>query len=154
LRVLLGLDWKAGIRPDYKTINSHDILVNGWAIDVKTESIPPRFIWEAIKRTIRDDEWFGRRLYHVGQKNLLKKYDILVMGAVVRENNFQEIDAWFPIGWLPPNKVNKYPSGQKGPKHYSGRQIYYPFPGYQIKTADLRDMDSLQELIRKPRLNP
>ena len=151
LRVFLGLDWKAGIRPNYKTINSHDVLENDWAIDVKTESIPKRYIWPVIKRSIPDNEWFGRRLYHIGQKNLIEKYDILVIGATVREESFSEIDAWFPIGWLPAKNVTSYPSGNKGPMHYSGRQVFYPFPAFQIKTADLQEIGALGEMIKRPK---
>ena len=118
---------------------------------MKTESIPKRFVWGVISRTIRENEWFGRRLYHVGQRSLLAKYDILVMGAVVREDDFEDIDAWFPIGWLPAGEVVRYPSGNKGPKHHSGRQIWYPFAAYQITTVDLRGIEALQELLRTSR---
>jgi hypothetical protein len=56
LRSLLGIDWKSGIRPNYYTIDDCDLLVNGWVIDAKTESIPAEFIWLLIRRTIRDNE--------------------------------------------------------------------------------------------------
>jgi hypothetical protein len=39
------MDWKEGIREDYKTIDSSDLNINNWSIDVKTESIPEYFIW-------------------------------------------------------------------------------------------------------------
>lgn len=151
LRVTLGLDWKTSIRPDYFTINSHDILVDGWVIDVKTESIPARYMWSVVKRVIPDNEYYGRRLYHTGQRNLLGKYDILVMGAVLRERRFREIDAWFPTGWLPAAQVLSYPAGQMGPRHRSGKQILYPFPAFQITTADLRGIEELRCLLKQPK---
>jgi hypothetical protein len=153
-RSLLATDWKAGIREDYLTINSNDVLLNGWVIDVKTESIPATYIWTVLKRIIADNDWYGRRLYHTGQAGLLPKYDIIVFGTVLRENSFEAIDAWFPIGWLPASQVSTYPSGKKGPQHYSGKQIWYPFPAYQITTADLHTMEQLLELIKKPKANP
>jgi hypothetical protein len=69
----LGLDWRDVIRPSYETIDRYDIeLADGRRIDVKTESIPKRFLQDVVERTIRDDGPYGRRLVHVGQASLLE----------------------------------------------------------------------------------
>jgi hypothetical protein len=151
-RVWLGQDWRAGIRPDYKTIDSNDVCANGWAIDVKTESIPARYLWQVLAKTVADNDWYGRRLYHVGQKNLVEKYDFVVLGAVLRENDPARVDAWFPIGWLPARQVLSYPHGQQGPPRRTGEPIVYPFAAYQITTRDLRNIDQLPPQLQQPRL--
>lgn len=148
VRVMLGLNWREGIRPDYTTIDSHDVLVGKHVIDVKTESIPEKYIEQVITRTIPDNEYYGRRLYHVGQKNLVSKYEILVMGAVLRQQNSKDVSVWFPIGWLYATEIRNYPSGKKGPIHHSGKQIWYPFAAYQVATTALRDIDSMLELVK------
>jgi hypothetical protein len=83
--------------------------------------------------------------------NLLARYHISFVGAVIREAEFQEIDAWFPIGWIRADQVRNYPHGTRGTQHDGGRQIIYPFPAFQITTADLRDLDQLKDLVRRPR---
>ena len=42
-RQLIGINCQDGIRPAYDTIDSNDLNVNGWTIDVKTETIPDYF---------------------------------------------------------------------------------------------------------------
>tara|TARA_B110000438_G_C15817478_1_gene652638 strand:- start:4087 stop:4719 length:633 start_codon:yes stop_codon:yes gene_type:complete len=148
-RKILGIDWKEGVRADYKTIDSSDLNINNWAIDVKTESIPEYFIWQVLDKSIRDNDWYGRRLFHTGQQRNLEKYDLVMMGSVKRENIFADIDAWFPIGWAYANKITDYPSGRKGPLHHNGKKnIWYPFSGFQITTTDLKPVSDLEEIIQ------
>lgn len=151
-RVWLGQDWQAGIRPDYKTIDRNDVCINGWSIDVKTESIPAHHLWQVLAKTVADDDWYGRRLYHAGQKNLVEKYDYVVLGAVLREDDPARIEAWFPIGWLPARQVLSYPHGQQGPQHRTGKPIVYPFAAYQITTRDLQDIDRLPHQLQHAKL--
>lgn len=152
-RKLLGLDWRKDIRESYNEINSYDSKINNWAIDVKTESVWERYLWQVVQRTIRDDEYFGRRLYHTGQLNLLKKYDILFLGVVKREDDADEIDAWFPIGWIYADRVKTFPKGIYGPVHHlKGKKIKYKKPAYQITSAALKSFEELKQLINKPRL--
>lgn len=149
-REMLGINWKDGIRENYKTIDSNDLSVNGWSIDIKTESIPEYFFWQVVEKSIEDNEWYGRRLYHTGQQSNLQKYDIVVIGAIKRENIFEDIDAWFPIGWIYADQIVNYPKGQKGPLHHSGKKnVWYPFSGFQITTADLKTVSELKDVIKQ-----
>ena len=151
-REILDIDWREGIRENYKTIDSDDLNVNGWSIDVKTESIPEYFIWKVLDKSIRDNDWYGRRLFHTGQRNNLEKYDIIMMGSVKRESIFTDDAAWFPIGWIYANKIENYPSGKKGPLHHNRETtIMYPFPGFQITTNHLKPVSELKVIIGKPK---
>ena len=151
-REILDIDWRKGIRENYKTIDSNDLIVNGWSIDVKTESIPENFIWKVLDKSIRDNDWYGRRLFHTGQRNNLEKYDIIMMGSVKRESIFTDDAVWFPIGWIYANEIENYPSGKKGPLHHSSKKpIIYPIPGFQITTNHLKPVSELKEIIGKPK---
>ncbi|WP_287583928.1 hypothetical protein [Candidatus Borrarchaeum sp.] len=151
-RILLDLDWRTGIRPNYETIDSNDILINKLVIDIKTESIPERYVWDVITKKIKYNEYYGNRLYHAGQKDLIAKYDIIFMGTVIREDNFNDINAWFPIGWIYAENIQKYPCGKKGPIHWMTRhRIQYPFAAFQIPTYHLRGLDELREFIQTPK---
>ena len=149
---MVGIDWREGIRENYKTIDSNDLIVNGWPIDVKTESIPEYFFWKVLDKSIRDNDSYGRRLFHTGQRNNLEKYDIIMMGSVKRESIFTDDAAWFPIGWIYANEIENYPSGKKGPLHYSGKKyIFYPYPAFQITNNDLKPVSELIERTNKPK---
>ncbi len=149
-RELLKIDWEEGIRENYKTIDSNDLNLNGWAMDVKTESIPEPFFWSVIDKSIEDNEWFGRRLFHTGQQTNLKKYDLVMIGAVKRENDFADIDVWFPIGWIQANQIPNYTQGKKGPLHHSGKKnVWYPFSAFQVTTADLKPISELIEFVKQ-----
>ena len=149
-RTLVGIDWKEGIRTDYKKIDSKDVEINGWKIDVKTETIPEPEIWQVLDKSIKDNVKYGRRLIHVGQGSLLSKYDIMVMGAIQRQE-FSQIDCWFPIGWIYAQRVKSYTSGKKGPLLDNGENIWYPFPAYQITTVDLKPISELLVLLKNKR---
>ena len=151
-REILDIDWRKGIRENYKTIDSNDLIVNGWPIDVKTESIPEYFFLKVLDKSIRDNDWYGRRLFHTGQRNNLEKYDIIMMGSVKRESIFTDDAAWFPIGWIYANEIENYPSGKKGPLHHNSKTtIMYPFPGFQITTNHLKPVSELKVIIGKPK---
>jgi hypothetical protein len=138
--VMLGVDWKANIRPDYFTIDRLDAVYYGRRLDIKTETIPEPFFSSVVAREIDDDELYGRRLYHTGQASLLKKYDIIIFGAIERLD-LPDIKKWYPIGWIEADKIRTYPHGQDGPNG-----IHYPFPAFQVKTSDLGKIPELLKL--------
>lgn len=149
-RMLMNVDWKDGIRTDYKKIDSKDVEINGWAIDVKTETIPEPQIWQVLDKSIKDNIRYGRRLIHTGQGGLLSKYDIIVMGAIHRQP-FTQIDYWYPIGWMNAENVKTYPRGKKGPLLDNGNNIWYPFSAYQITTVDLQPISELHIILQNKR---
>ncbi|MEM2742314.1 MAG: hypothetical protein QXD95_09250 [Nitrososphaeria archaeon] len=142
--VLLGIDWKSNIRPNYRTIDQQDIIFKGKRISVKTESLPREYLLPVINREINDDEKYGRRLYPCGQKNLLKKYHIVIFGAILRvkgatlEELLRKIDLWYPIGWIEAKKVLTYTPTSIAP--FGGR---YPYPAFPVKTSELKDIEEL-----------
>jgi len=142
--VLLGVDWKSNIRPHYRTIDRQDIIFKGKRISVKTESLPRRYLIPVVRRKINDDKKYGRRLYPYGQRNLLKKYDIVIFGAVVRINEttfekwLEKLDIWYPIGWIEAEKVLSYSPTSIAP--FGGR---YPYPAFPVRTSELKDIENL-----------
>jgi len=132
--VMLGIDWKTNIRPDYPTIDKLDARYLGKRLDFKTETIPEPPFSRVIARSIDDDEPYGRRLYHIGQETLLEKYDLIVFGAIKRVD-ISEMREWCAIGWIDAARIPAYPRGEIGP-----RGIHYPFPAFQVKTSDLKQM--------------
>jgi hypothetical protein len=135
--VMLGLEWKANIRPNYFTIDKLDAVYYGKRLDIKTETIPEPFFSRVVTKEIDDDELYGRRLYHTGQVRLLQKYDIIIFGAIERLC-LPDIKQWFAVGWIEADKITMYPHGQDGPNG-----IRYPFPAFQVRTSDLRDIPDL-----------
>jgi methyl-accepting chemotaxis protein len=93
---LLGVDWKKNIRSDYLTIDSGDINIGDYLIDVKTETIPQPYFNEVFNRRINDDKAYGRRLITEEQIPLLAKYNIVIFGAFVRE----KYNKWYALGYL------------------------------------------------------
>lgn len=132
---LLGIDWKSNIRTSYKTIDSGDGICSKGVFDVKTEVLPRNYLRKVISRAINDDELYGRRLINIGQGPLLKKYEIVIFGALIK-NSF---DKWYPLGWIETdfilkeyNPTNKRPDGG-----------LYPFAAYPIRTSQLCSIDLL-----------
>ncbi len=135
--VYMGTDWKENIRPDYLTIDDCDFMLGDKKIDVKTETVPRSFAEKIISRNINDDGYYGRRLYSRGQYNLLKRYDYIVFGMIIRE----EQDKWYPIGYIESEEVlNNYEPTTIGPNG-----INYPYPGAPIHTSKLSPLSELQD---------
>jgi hypothetical protein len=133
--ILFNIDWKGNIRQNYKTIDSKDLIINNKKVDVKTESVPSSFVEKIATRNIKDDEIYGRRLINSGQKDLLKKYDVVIFGLVDRD----KLDFWYPVGWIESKKIladysatNQRPDGGK-----------YPFSALPIRTSELKDINKL-----------
>lgn len=132
---LLGIDWKKNIREDYKTIDNYDFIIKGLKADVKTETVPLKYAQKILKRTIDDNRLYGRRLIHKGQFSLLKKYDIIIFGLIIRDH----LDFWYPIGYIDTKTVlANYPPVFKRPD--GG---HYPFPGSPVPTSILKPLDHL-----------
>lgn len=132
---LLKINWKDNIRKDYLTIDNFDVTVNGKRADVKTETLPEKFLKAVLSKTINDDGVFGRRLINQGQVILLPKYDIVIFGAFERGN----YNYWFPFGYLESKYIlenykitNQRPDGGK-----------YPFAALPIKSSDLKPINEL-----------
>lgn len=135
---LMGEDWLSNIREDYLTIDDYDFKLNNLVIDVKTETVPRKQAERIINRTIDDDGLYGRRLYSQGQFKLLRKYDLVVFGLIIREDN----NAWYPIGYISAQDIqrNYAPTSQRPD---GGR---YPSPGAPIKSSDLKPIEELFKL--------
>lgn len=132
---LLGLDWKKNIREDYLTIDNGDGTIHAGVYDVKTETVPNKFLHRVATRSVLDDEVYGRRLINKGQVKLLNNYDIVIFGVFDRD----DLTKWFPIGWLETEYILKnYEVTRKRP---DGN--FYPYAALPIKTSDLRPMKSL-----------
>lgn len=52
----LGLDWKASIRDSYEILDSGDIISAKGNIDIKTETIPFKYLDKLIKGKYEDDK--------------------------------------------------------------------------------------------------
>ena len=97
------LNYKDNIRQDYKTIDNYDFCYNGKKIDVKTETIPKRHARKLLRKQIKDNDLYGRRLIHYGQINLMTKYDIVLFGIFVREHT----EYWYPLGYIETKEILK-----------------------------------------------
>ena len=144
---LLGIDWKENIRKDYLTIDSGDISIGDYLIDVKTETIPQPHFDKVFNRIIDDDKPYGRRLITEGQIPLLNKYNLVIFGAFVRER----YNKWYALGYLETNYITKnYAVTTKAP---FGR--IYPEPAVAIRTSELHRMNRLIEYANRIKiLNP
>jgi len=142
--ILLGIDWESNIRPNYLTIDRQDIIFKGKRVSVKTESLPRQYLTPVVSRKINDDEKYGRRLYPYGQRNLLKKYDIVIFGTVLRVNEIRleewlrKLDVWYLIGWTEAKKILSYKPTSIAP--FGGR---YPYPAFPVRTSDLKNIEEL-----------
>lgn len=88
--------------------------------------------------TIDDDAIYGRRLYSEGQFNLLKKYDVVVFGLTIREEN----NAWYPIGFISARDIQTHYT----PTRFRPDGGRYPSPGAPIRTSELRPIEALKQL--------
>ena len=138
---LMGEDWRQNIRDNYLTIDDYDFKLNNLVIDVKTETVPKRYADKIIQRTIDDNAIYGRRLYSEGQFNLLKKYDVVVFGLTIREDN----SAWYPIGFISARDIQTHYT----PTKYRPDGGQYPAPGAPIRTSELRPIEELKRLTRE-----
>lgn len=125
-----GIDWLSNIRKDYLTIDSCDFRFNGYKIDVKTETLPRTALEKVYKRTIHDNETWGRRLINQHQVALLRKYDVVVFGGFVRG----VCDYWYPFGYLETSYILDHYS----PTNQRPDGGTYPSPALAIKTSDLK----------------
>ena len=138
---LLGVDWKKNIRSDYLTIDSGDINIGDYLIDVKTETIPQPYFNEVFNRRINDDKAYGRRLITEEQIPLLAKYNIVIFGAFVRE----KYNKWYALGYLETSYItNNYTATTKAP---FGRT--YPEPAVAIRNSDIHRMNRLIEYANR-----
>jgi hypothetical protein len=135
---LLGLDWRQNIRKDYLTIDEFDINFRNKRIDVKTETIPHDYLTRILNKQINDDDLYGRRLINKGQYSLLEKYDIVIFGAMNRD----DLSAWYPLGWLSTSYIlqNYKPTSKRGDGGY------YPFPGLPVHTSKLNPMEKIKNV--------
>ena len=132
---LLNIDWKTNIRENYLTIDSFDLIVDGKKADVKTETIPDKYLKLIVEKKINDDGVFGRRLINQGQVILLPKYDIVIFGAFERGN----YDFWYALGYLESKYIQEnYKITKQRPDGGS-----YPFSALAIKSSELKPIKDL-----------
>lgn len=134
----LGIDWRLNIRSSYDTIDTYDLVYRGSKFDVKTETVPKKYATKILQRTIRDDEIFGRRLYSEGQFQLLKKYDYVAFGLIIRE----EENVWYPIGF----SSAKYIETNYLPTTSRPDGGTYPSSGAPVKTSKLLSISEVYNL--------
>lgn len=85
---------------------------------------------------MNDNATYGRRLINEGQVSLLTKYNIIIFGLIIRE----EQDKWYPIGWLETDYIlNNYSVTYSRPDGGN-----YPFPALPIKTSNLKPIEDLK----------
>lgn len=142
---MFGLNWKNNIRDNYLTIDCGDIKSGNLIFDVKTETLPNkypnRYFHKVFNRLIDDDSPYGRRLIVEGQVELLKKYDIVIFGAFVRDR----YDKWYSLGYLETDYILKnYEVTKNTP--FGGK---YPEAALPIKTSDLKDINNIKKLISR-----
>lgn len=132
---LLGIDWKENIRDNYLTIDDFDFTIKGLKADVKTETIPYKYAQKILKKTISDNELYGRRLINKGQFGLLNKYDIVIFSLFIRNKT----DYWHPVGYLETKIIlEHYPPTNKRPDGGN-----YPFSGSPVPTSKLKPVTNL-----------
>ena len=130
-----NLDYKNNIRKDYKTIDNCDFIYKGKKIDIKTETIPAKHAKKLLRKQIKDNELYSRRLIHIGQVNLLNKYDIVLFGIFVREHP----QYWYPLGYIETKTIlNNYKPTINRPD--GGKYHYEAIP---IKNSDLKEVKNL-----------
>lgn len=132
---MLGIDWRRNIRENYIDIDNGDGVCKKGIFDVKTETVPRKNAGKILNYSIGDNELYGRRLINKGQVSLLQKYNIVIFGLIIRE----EQDKWYPIGWLETDYIlNNYSVTYLRPDGGN-----YPFPALPIKTSDLKPIEQL-----------
>lgn len=135
----LGLDWKAGIRDNYDTIDQGDILLPDVKIDIKTETIPHNILMQLVKGWVGDDMPYGRRLINQDQVPLLEHYNYVVWGAFSRGMD----KLWFSLGYLETSYILAHykvtsdtPFGRK-----------YNVPCLNIRHSELKPISELKRII-------
>lgn len=137
----LGLDWRAGIRKSYETIDKGDILIPGITADIKTETMSSGKLTLLLNGRIGDDAPYGRRLINQGQVGLLEHYDYVIWGAFPRNL----CNWWYPLGYLDTKHIlENYKVTEQTP---FGSQ--YPEPCLNIRHSELKDIDSLKKLLEQ-----
>jgi len=132
---LFQINWEENIRNNYLTIDDFDLIINKKKIDVKTETIPIKYLNLILKKAIDDNKLFGRRLINKSQVILLPKYDIVIFGAFERGN----YDFWYPLGYLESQYIlENYKITSNRPD--GGR---YPFSALPIKSSSLKPINDL-----------
>ncbi|WP_202109162.1 hypothetical protein [Succinivibrio dextrinosolvens] len=136
---MLGIDWKLNIRENYEKIDSGDIKIGKYVIDVKTETIPQPYFDMVINNKIDDDEKYGRRLIFEKQFSLLSKYDYVLFGGFVRDY----YSTWYPLGYISTDYIlQHYQPTKKTP--FGGE---YPSPAAPVKTSELGRIKKFIELL-------
>lgn len=139
----LGLDWRAGIRKSYETIDKGDILIPGITADIKTETMSPGNLTLLLSGQIGDDAPYGRRLINQGQVGLLEHYDYVIWGAFPRGL----YNWWYPLGYLDTRHIlENYTVTERTP---FGRT--YPEACLNVRHSELRDLEELRQLIHQRR---
>lgn len=128
-------DWTHTIRDDYRKPDNGDFVLGQYVVDVKTESVPTNKLDEVVKRTIDDDIPYGRRLYCSRQARQLPKKDIILFGAVDRDNP----DHWYGLGWVTARHIlDNYKPTKETP--WGGQ---YHTENFNVRTSELQPMDEL-----------
>lgn len=139
----LGLDWRAGIRESYETIDAGDILIPGITADIKTETMSPGKLTLLLNGRIDDDAPYGRRLINQGQIGLLEHYDYVIWGAFPRGL----YNWWYPLGYLDTGHIlENYSVTERTP--FGSR---YTDACLNIRHSELRDIEELRQLIYQRR---
>ena len=132
---LFNINWKENIRSNYLVPDNGDITKNSLIFDVKTETLPSKYLNKLLNNSIDDNEIYGRRLINSDQVKLLSNYDIVIFGAMDRNN----LNSWYPIGYLYTSYIlNNYTVTYTRP---DGGQ--YPFAALAIKTSNLLPIENL-----------
>lgn len=132
---LFNINWQENIRSNYLVADHGDISKNSLIFDVKTETLPYKYLNKLLNNSIDDDELYGRRLINSNQVQLLNNYDIVIFGAMDRNN----LNSWYPIGYLSTSYIlNNYNITYTRP---DGGQ--YPFAALAIRTSDLLPIENL-----------
>ncbi|PMP52632.1 hypothetical protein [Vibrio splendidus] len=158
-----GINWLDNIRNDYKTIDTHDLLLGNAKVDVKTESVPDNIFnllkYQSTKiekpffkhSSILDDKPYGRRLINAGQREELEKKHVILFGAVNRDSIIKKrngvflehLSGWLPLGYVTVKKAMEYPIIEKKP--FPAKDQKYPTPVMAIRSSDLLSINNLKE---------
>lgn len=136
----LGLDWRRGIRENYDTIDSGDILQANIVVDIKTETIPKDILMKLIRGEVGDDQPYGRRLINQEQIPLLEHYDYVAWGAFSRGMNN---GLWFSLGYLETAFILQ----NYRPTLDTPFGTHYNEPCINIRQSQLKSMYGLKRMI-------
>lgn len=136
----LGLDWRAGIRENYDTIDRGDILQTNLVVDIKTETIPKEILMKLIRGQVGDDQPYGRRLINQEQIPLLNHYDYVAWGAFSRNMNN---GLWFSLGYLETSFILQ----NYKPTLDTPFGTHYNEPCINVRQSRLKSMYGLKHII-------